>query len=261
MKQALLAQIANKSLENMPPLRKITPMDLLHQELVPTPAPVIVSNIGTQTPAYELKYKCKVCYSEFSNSEFLKHHQSVHYATQYGCVYCPATFHSKPKLLRHVFYHVNKNFYMCAHCEATFARKSALRKHISTHENKTLMTCNRENCAAKFDKKFDFENHLRRHDSNSTGTLVHVFRKDKSNPIRGGETPAEAVASSIDVGGTTNAGFYTCTKCQKLSFRSLALLKRHEEIHKRKCGMYVCSTCRGQFVSRSRLTMHRSHAH
>ena len=75
---------------------------------------------------------CKICDSEFFDTQSLDNHRQYH-LQQRTCCQCQRVMGNKSKLLIHHRSHTKELPYACSVCDRSFAERSTLTKHVATH--------------------------------------------------------------------------------------------------------------------------------
>ena len=75
---------------------------------------------------------CKICDSEFYDTQSLANHRDYHVG-QRTCCCCQKVMGNKSKLMIHHRSHTKELPYACSVCDRSFAEKSTLTKHAATH--------------------------------------------------------------------------------------------------------------------------------
>ena len=109
-----------------------------------------------------IKYKCKQCPKEYTQTEHLKKHvEAIHGGIKYRCQQCPKEYNQSENLKTHVKITHEGQKFLCHHCSVTFGRKENLYSHIRKH-NSTITIPGSFQCQ-ECEKTFSENYNLKRH--------------------------------------------------------------------------------------------------
>ncbi|XP_058816867.1 zinc finger protein draculin-like [Topomyia yanbarensis] len=80
--------------------------------------------------------QCKICGTKFKGKTIFPHMRTVHFAQQYRCETCEATFKCKESYDAHVLEHAFGKTFRCAICGKEFSTKKFLVTHLKTKKHR-----------------------------------------------------------------------------------------------------------------------------
>ncbi|GFU36154.1 zinc finger protein [Nephila pilipes] len=185
-------------------------------------------------------FSCKICNKQFSDSESLANHNSLH-DKPYTCTDCQATFASKGNLSVHMRKHTGEKPYCCDGCSARFSTQGNLKRHLKTHTGEKPWKC--EQCSSCFTEKKSLIVHMRRH----TGERPYQCKMC-------GKGFAQTGILQTHMAMHLNIKVHLCELCGK-SFRQKSQLRihklRHDNVRK-----YGCNSCTAFFLTKGDLERH-----
>lgn len=119
--------------------------------------------------AKHFKLNCNICQETFKTFPILlKHFEKVHKERGYA-ICCEVKFSSRFKLVDHINYHLDPEYFKCKLCSKVATQRQGLINHMKTHKEKQF-SC--DICRKQFVDKFQLDQHK----------LIHMPQEERKFP-------------------------------------------------------------------------------